>query len=201
MRLATVHRVKGLEWPHVIVLSAIEGLMPHRLAGDAEEERRVFHVAITRCSESVLIVCDGPESPFVREMAWRSKQQPSDLVEGSERSERRTAAGSASPQPRGKSPEIDAASEPQAAAAFERLRQWRLERSRADQVPAFVVFSDATLRELARRRPTTDEALLAVPGIGPAKLAAHGEALKPLLAGSVRSEGDGHDESMPATGS
>ena len=201
VRLATVHRVKGLEWPHVIVLSAIEGLMPHRLAGDAEEERRVFHVAITRCSESVLIVCDGPESPFVREMAWRSKQQPSDLVEGSERSERRTAAGSASPQPRGKSPEIDAASEPQAAAAFERLRQWRLERSRADQVPAFVVFSDATLRELARRRPTTDEALLAVPGIGPAKLAAHGEALKPLLAGSVRSEGDGHDESMPATGS
>ena len=65
---------------------------------------------------------------------------------------------------------------------FERLRQWRLERSKADEVPAFVVFSDATLRELARRRPTTDEALLAVPGIGPAKLAAYGEALKPLLA-------------------
>ena len=49
------------------------------------------------------------------------------------------------------------------------------------------MFSDAVLRELARRRPATDEALLAVPGIGPAKLAAYGEALKPLLTGP---EGD-----------
>ena len=65
---------------------------------------------------------------------------------------------------------------------FERLRRWRLERSKADDVPAFVVFSDASLRELARRRPATDEALLAVPGVGPAKLAAYGEALKALLA-------------------
>ena len=81
-----------------------------------------------------------------------------------------------------KSPPIDEATEPDAAAMFQQLRQWRLERSTADDVPAFVVFSDATLRELARRRPTTDEALLAVPGIGPAKLAAYGEALKPLLA-------------------
>ena len=39
VRLATVHRVKGSEWPHVIVLSATEGLMPHRLASDLEEER------------------------------------------------------------------------------------------------------------------------------------------------------------------
>ena len=81
-----------------------------------------------------------------------------------------------------KSPPIDEVAEPDAAAMFQQLRQWRLERSTADDVPAFVVFSDATLRELARRRPTTDEALLAVPGIGPAKLAAYGEALKPLLA-------------------
>ena len=79
MRLATVHRVKGLEWPHVIVLSATEGLMPHRLAGDLEEERRVFHVALTRCSESVLIVSDGPKSPFLREMSWRSKLEPTGL--------------------------------------------------------------------------------------------------------------------------
>ena len=57
VRLATVHRVKGLEWPHVIVLSATEGLMPHRLASDIEEERRVFHVALTRGSESVAIIC------------------------------------------------------------------------------------------------------------------------------------------------
>ena len=83
---------------------------------------------------------------------------------------------------RAQSSPIDEALEPEAAAAFQSLRQWRLDRSKADGVPAFVVFSDATLRELARRRPATDGALLAVPGIGPAKLAAYGDAIKDLLA-------------------
>ena len=183
VRLATVHRVKGLEWPHVIVLSATEGLMPHRLASDIEEERRVFHVALTRCSESVAIIADGPKSPFITEMSWRSQLEPAGLpAESPARPHRAAPAKPASPASKSQSPPIDEEAEPEAAAMFERLRQWRLERSKADEVPAFVVFSDATLRELARRRPTTDEALLAVPGIGPAKLAAYGEALKPLLA-------------------
>ena len=194
VRLATVHRVKGLEWPHVIVLSATEGLMPHRLAGDIEEERRVFHVALTRCSESVAIIADGPRSPFIAEMSWRSKLEPAGLPpEGPARPHRPAPAKPVSPASasgrdapsrtsKAKSPPIDEAAEPDAAAIYERLRQWRLERSKADEVPAYVVFSDATLRELARGRPTTDAALLAVPGIGPAKLAAYGEALKPLLA-------------------
>ena len=209
VRLATVHRVKGLEWPHVIVLSATEGLMPHRLASDIEEERRVFHVALTRGSESVAIIADGPRSPFIAEMSWRSKLEPAGLPpEGPARPDRAAPAEPASPAGRdgssrsskSKSPPIDEAAEPEAAAMFQRLRQWRLERAKADEVPAYVVFSDATLRELARGRPNTDAALLAVPGIGPAKLAAYGEALKPLLAGIVRGRGDGREESTPATG-
>ena len=185
VRLATVHRVKGLEWPHVIVLSATEGLMPHRLAADIEEERRVFHVALTRCSESVLIIADGPKSPFITETSWRSKLQPTGTAaERSVPSRRPEPAKPASSRsPASKSPPIDESAEPEAAEVFHRLREWRLERAKADGVPAYVVSTDATLRELARRRPTTDEALLAVPGIGPAKLAAYGEALKPLLAG------------------
>ncbi|WP_420431828.1 3'-5' exonuclease [Candidatus Poriferisocius sp.] len=67
MRLATVHKVKGLEWPHVIVYDATEGLMPHILAEDLEEERRVFHVAITRCSESVTVICGEDSSPYPAE--------------------------------------------------------------------------------------------------------------------------------------
>ena len=189
VRLATVHRVKGLEWPHVIVLSATEGLMPHRLASDLEEERRIFHVALTRCSESVLIIADGPTSPFVAEMSWRSKLEPEGLaVSGSRPRPLSNGPGSVSRQagsassPRASPPTIDEAAEPEAAAAYERLRVWRLERSNAEDVRPFRVFSNAVLRELARRRPTTDEALLAVPGVGPAKLAAYGEDLKALLA-------------------
>ncbi len=202
VRLATVHRVKGLEWPHVIVLSATEGLMPHRLAADIEEERRVFHVALTRCSESVLIIADGPKSPFINETSWRSKLQPTGLpTEPSVPSRRPEPAKPAPGRPSAsKSAPIDEATEPEAAAMFQRLRQWRWDQSQAEEVRPFRVFSDAVLRELARRRPTTDEALLAVPGIGPAKLAAYGEVLKPLMAGSVRGEGGVREESMPATG-
>ena len=196
MRLATVHRVKGLEWPHVIILSATEGLMPHRLASDLEEERRVFHVALTRCSETVLIVADGPKSPFIDEMAWRSKIKPSDPTQRPARRGREMARESGlsettKSEAEGSSPggssavasaAIDEASEPEAAATYELLRAWRLEQASAAEVRAFRVLSNAVLRELARRRPTTDQALLAVPGIGPAKLASYGEDLKELLA-------------------
>ena len=45
--LSTIHRVKGREWPHVVLHEASAGLLPHRLAVDVEEERRVFHVGLT----------------------------------------------------------------------------------------------------------------------------------------------------------
>ena len=53
--LASIHAVKGREWPHVVVHHATAGLLPHRLAEDMEEERRVFHVALTRCRSSASI--------------------------------------------------------------------------------------------------------------------------------------------------
>lgn len=67
--LATVHRVKGREWPHVVLYGVDAGLMPHRLAFDVEEERRVFHVGLTRCRETVDVVCGEVPSPFVAEMS------------------------------------------------------------------------------------------------------------------------------------
>jgi DNA helicase-2/ATP-dependent DNA helicase PcrA len=67
--LASVHSVKGREWPHVVLHHATAGLMPHRLAWDLEEERRIFHVGLTRCVNSVTVVSGDPPSPFVAEMA------------------------------------------------------------------------------------------------------------------------------------
>jgi hypothetical protein len=66
--LSTVHRVKGQEWPHVVVHMAQPDLFPHRLADDDEEERRLFHVALTRASDHVTIVTGGEPSPFVAEL-------------------------------------------------------------------------------------------------------------------------------------
>ena len=68
--LSTIHRVKGREWTHVAVFGVNEGIVPHRLADDLEEERRVLHVGITRGAERVAVLSDRDRaSPFLSEMA------------------------------------------------------------------------------------------------------------------------------------
>jgi DNA helicase-2/ATP-dependent DNA helicase PcrA len=67
--LATVHKVKGQEWPHVIVYDVSDEVFPHRLSQDIEEERRVLHVAITRCQRSLTLTADvNAPSFFLTEM-------------------------------------------------------------------------------------------------------------------------------------
>ena len=66
--LATVHRVKGQEWQHVIVHLADADQFPHRLADDVEEERRLLHVAITRAGRHATIVTGRRPSPFIAEL-------------------------------------------------------------------------------------------------------------------------------------
>jgi ATP-dependent DNA helicase UvrD/PcrA len=65
--------------------------------------------------------------------------------------------------------------------AFGALREWRLERAKADEVPAYVVFHNATLAEIAERRPRTLAELALVPGVGPAKLERYGDEVLAAL--------------------
>jgi DNA helicase-2/ATP-dependent DNA helicase PcrA len=65
------------------------------------------------------------------------------------------------------------------------LKAWRLERSKRDEVPAYVVFHDKTLEEIARRRPTELWQLGKVSGVGPAKLERYGDEVLATL-GSPR---------------
>jgi ATP-dependent DNA helicase RecQ len=62
------------------------------------------------------------------------------------------------------------------------LRAWRSRRAREDGVPAFVVLHDATLHELAARRPGSSAELAAVKGLGPSKLERYGDELLEVLA-------------------
>ena len=71
-----------------------------------------------------------------------------------------------------------------AGARFETLRSWRRAIAQEAAVPAYVVFDDRTLRELAVRNPGSPDALAQVSGVGPAKLARYGEAVLEVLAGS-----------------
>ena len=66
--LASIHAVKGREWEHVIVHDVTDGLMPHRLVVGLEEERRVFHVGLTRGISTVTLVPGNPPSPFLAEL-------------------------------------------------------------------------------------------------------------------------------------
>ena len=63
-----------------------------------------------------------------------------------------------------------------------RLKRWRAEEAARQAVPAYVVFHDRTLAEIAVARPATTERLAGVKGVGPSKLARYGSALLQLLA-------------------
>jgi len=64
---------------------------------------------------------------------------------------------------------------------LERLKRWRLEVARAEGVPAFVVFHDRTLAQIAVRPPNDLMELQKVPGVGPAKLARYGADILAVL--------------------
>ena len=66
---------------------------------------------------------------------------------------------------------------------WQRLREWRAGVAKEHGVPAYVVFHDATLAELARERPLSREALAQISGVGQRKLERYGEALLELLRG------------------
>jgi len=196
--LSTIHRVKGREWPRVLVFGATDGLMPHRLAqgrAAVEEERRVFHVAITRGIGRVAVLADASRpSPFLDELdrdATREELEKADAAAAAAEPSGPAIARARGPRaPRAPLPEL---SGPEAARVEEALRAWRKERSRADGVAAFIVMSDRHLLGIAERRPATKDELAVCPGIGPAKLAAYGDELIAVVA-AARSVPDGSEE-------
>jgi DNA helicase-2/ATP-dependent DNA helicase PcrA len=183
VHLATVHRVKGREWPRVLVFGASATLFPHRLADDVEEERRIFHVAITRAGQAAVVLAeaDAP-SPFIAELA------------GTAASTHAAAGGDGVPASRGGPSSVQRRGGPRGPGArrheivaadddvgFQALRAWRTEVARRQNVPPYVVMSDAHLRGIAARRPATVDELASCPGIGPVKLDRYGDDILTVL--------------------
>lgn len=67
-------------------------------------------------------------------------------------------------------------------AIFEKLRWWRMETARKHNVPAYVIFNDATMREIAKTQPTSLETLRTVSGVGEKKLETYGADIVALIA-------------------
>ena len=214
--LSTVHRVKGMEWDKVAVFGVNAGILPHRLAEDVEEERRVLHVALTRCRQPGGLadrrepaVADAGRAGRRPRHARSARAAAASAAAGVSRGEvgplrggRGTAAAAAGSGPSGPSGPSGASGVAEGrsgsrsrSGARERvvahgdpvdeqaLRTWRSERSRRDNVPAFIVLHDATLGAIAAARPSTLVALRRIEGIGPAKLEMYGDEILAVLAG------------------
>jgi DNA helicase II / ATP-dependent DNA helicase PcrA len=176
--LATIHAVKGREWDHVVVHNVTEGLLPHRLAWDIEEERRVFHVALTRCRRSSTVVAGSAGSPFLEELSteWSESSTP---VIASRQSAAPPAQVSPSTQPLS----------PGSERAATLLRAWRLEKARREGKPAYTVFSNATLDAIAASGARNLGDLARIKGVGPAKLENFGDEVLAVLDAATEAAG------------
>lgn len=182
--LSTLHAAKGLEWDHVFLIGAAEGLLPISLASTPaarEEERRLLYVGVTRARDSL-------EISWARSRGGRGrgKRRRSRLLDGIWPSEPDAPRMSASRRARARhgaeaAREFEENETPEVLARWEALKEWR--RSVADEagVPAYVVFTDAILRDIARARPRTLRQLRTVPGVGDVRLERHGAQVLRIL--------------------
>lgn len=210
--LASLHSAKGLEWDAVFLAGLNEGLMPITFAEsqhEIDEERRLLYVGITRSRTHLYL-----SSSSSRHAGGRGRRKPSRFLAplrrqlGMEPAVRPIAPGSGKPSPnaasrrrkpvtcvgcgdvltvgtqikRRRCQDCPVRYDEQ---LFEQLRSWRLSYAKELDTKAFMVLGDATLELLAEYKPTTDEELLKIPGIGERKLQQHGERLKEEIASYV----------------
>jgi DNA helicase-2/ATP-dependent DNA helicase PcrA len=185
VQLVSFHRAKGLEWELVCVAGAERGLVPISYATEPDaldEERRLLHVALSRAGQFLHVSWarrrtvggrDAKRSPSPWLAAIEAATTPGEQVPPGQRLAA-VRAGLRAQRP-ADVPEADDA-------LFRALKDWRRDLARARGVPAYVVFRDATLLELASARPTTRGGLLDVSGIGPTKVELYGDDVLALVA-------------------
>ncbi|MEO5839216.1 MAG: ATP-dependent DNA helicase UvrD2 [Acidimicrobiales bacterium] len=189
--IATFHAAKGLEWAIVHIAGVEQGLVPISYARtpDAQaEEQRLFYVAVTRAEHTVL--CSwSKERQFGNRVSTRSPSPYLRLVEDAldvltnttrpvdnrqqVAAQRKKLGSSAGTKTDNNDP------------LYVALKSWRSTASRAANVPAYVVFHDATLEAIATSKPKTRAALGRVPGIGPVKLDRYAEELLRIVKETV----------------
>ncbi|TWF76254.1 Rep family ATP-dependent DNA helicase [Pseudonocardia hierapolitana] len=197
--LASLHAAKGLEWDVVFLVGLVDGTLPIQHAeGDdeaIEEERRLLYVGITRARRRLALSWALSRQPGGPRRRRRSRflyglipdEHPASRVANG-------GGGRGAPKPRCRvcgSPLIGADAMKLRRCAdcpsdvdvelLDRLRVWRADQAKEQQVPAYVIFTDATLTAIAEHRPADNAALVRIPGIGARKLDRYGEAVLALV--------------------
>ncbi|WP_176819088.1 ATP-dependent DNA helicase UvrD2 [Quadrisphaera sp. DSM 44207] len=206
--LASLHAAKGLEWDAVFLVGLAEGLVPISFAADdpeaVEEERRLLYVGVTRARQHLALSWTRARTP-----GGRATRTPSRFLDGlrpasaedrpAARAARAAGGRSARKEAlartcRGCGAALATAAERKVGrcadcppgydeAVFDSLRQWRSATASEAKVPAYVVFTDATLVAIAESRPADTASLAGIAGVGPAKLERYGEAVLEVLHG------------------
>jgi DNA helicase-2/ATP-dependent DNA helicase PcrA len=211
--LSSLHSAKGLEWDAVFLVGLADGTLPTTYARTpeaVEEERRLLYVGITRARQLLWLSYGGARSPGGR--ARRAcRFLPALEPGGVERGGARTRSAERG-RDRGKSVDgsrirtvvscrvcgaglLDPGDRKLGRCAtcpstldeslLERLRDWRARVAGEQRVPAYVIFTDATMTALAERSPTREQDLVAIAGIGPRKLGLYGDDVLALVAGAA----------------
>ena len=201
--VSTLHSAKGLEWDAVALFGIQEGSLPFVLAtrpDETAEERRLLYVGLTRAREHLHVSWSRSRG------GGQSTRKPSRFLDpllpagyrssgqnlGGEQRQRRKgtvlaahcrscghALHDAAERKLGRHAGCPATYDER---TLTLLKEWRKQTSTQEKVPAFCVFTDATLIAIAEARPASDTALLKIPGLGQSKLAKYGEQVLAIVA-------------------
>ncbi|HEX7613454.1 MAG TPA: HRDC domain-containing protein, partial [Candidatus Limnocylindrales bacterium] len=147
---------------------------------EVAEERRLLYVGITRARRFLALSSSSRRPSRFLAALDPAKPKAARPAAGRVAAGRPAGAGAS-----GRVRVIPGAPLPVAATPDERLlealRRWRRERASEDGVPAYVVFHDTTLVEIADSRPRTLPALRRIRGMGPVKLERYGAEILAVI--------------------
>jgi DNA helicase II / ATP-dependent DNA helicase PcrA len=199
--VSTLHSAKGLEWDAVALLGIHEGSLPFILADSPEqisEERRLLYVGVTRARRLLRISWSRTRngnghrrtpSHFLEPVlpdALRTPASPPRPARVSRKSALSLhcrscgrALAEAAERKIGRHLDCPATFDEKTMAL---LREWRRQEAADQKLPAYCVFTDATLIAVAEARPRSMGELVRVQGLGPTKVDRYGEHLLAIIA-------------------
>ena len=162
--LATIHAVKGLEAPTVMIIGAKATNHPLRVSDHPlldqlqpdtydrkEEERRLFYVALTRAEHELIVTWTGTKTKYLQPPSNQAKTNQTEQEESTTKS------------------------------TEDQLISWRKEQSEAARIPEFKILPNSTLRKILKEKPKTKDDLHDIWGFTPKRIEKYGDDILNIL--------------------